>query len=339
MSGYMLSCWEALADRGHEIHVLAPQTSSESNTDFRVKPGNGVVTRVVAPEFTRNARYVGEFLEMTNADVIIVSGWWNRAYRSVAMKSSRPFIMVSDNPYRGTVQALGLRYRHARFLSKANAIGVPGERGLQLISRSGVSPDKVFQPMYGISDECAETEWMSGRNGFLFTGQLIERKGVRDLLAAYRSYREASQDPMPLVVAGLGPLEGLVKRESGIQYLGFVQPRELLEVRNKMAFLILPSHEDAWPLALVEAAYAGMGILCSIQCGSSVELVRDGWNGAKFLSGNVRDIVKAMQWAEIQIAAGAPISQRSRELAKPFTSSQWAKNWENALLNAIASVC
>lgn len=337
VSGYMMDCWKALADRGHEINVLAVQSGENSNTDFQISDHPDVKIQLASDDMIRNRDKVREFLKATEPEALIVSGWWNSAFRVVTKQSSVPFIVVADNPYRGVVQSTGLRIRHGRFLKRAHYVAVPGERGFQLITRVGIHPNRVFQPMYGISENSRPIAQIGQRNGFLFAGQLIARKGVPQLLAAYRFYREESREPMPLFVAGLGPLEDLVKQEPGVEYLGFVQPSKLSLIREKAAFLVLPSFEDAWPLALVEAAHAGMGILCSTACGSSVEVVRNGWNGIKFQAGSGRDIANAMHWAEIQCRNDVPISQRSHELAQPYGASHWAIVWEQLLVQLAES--
>ncbi len=42
-----------------------------------------------------------------------------------------------------------------------------------------------------------------------------------------------------------------------------------------------------WSLAIHEMTSAGLPILCSRQCGGSVELVQDGYNGLLFDAGDI----------------------------------------------------
>ena len=97
------------------------------------------------------------------------------------------------------------------------------------------------------------------------------------------------------------------------------------------AFL-LPSRFDPWPLALVEAAAAGLPVICTNVCGSSVEVIRSGYHGLVIPANHVQSLCQAM----IEIHNAYPElpewGHRGQQLAKPYSASEWAKRWAKLLI-------
>jgi glycosyltransferase involved in cell wall biosynthesis len=114
----------------------------------------------------------------------------------------------------------------------------------------------------------------------LFAGRLEEVKGIRPLLAAFAG---PSRSPLRLVVAGDGPLQGLVAAAAAasprIEYAGRL-PRHELDARlRRAAVLVLPSlWEENCPMIVLEARAAGAAVVCAAS-GGLPELVDDGRDG------------------------------------------------------------
>lgn len=128
---------------------------------------------------------------------------------------------------------------------------------------------------------------------FLFIGQLIERKGIAELLEAFRQIDP--QDGL-LSIAGGGPLNDEVKafcKETGHTMLGFVQPGDLPDVLAKHDVFVLPSHYDGWALVVAEAMAAGLPVISNHRVGAFADLVEDGSHGKAAVTGE--DIREAAQ--------------------------------------------
>jgi len=129
---------------------------------------------------------------------------------------------------------------------------------------------------------------------FIFVGRYAPVKGVSVLVEAYRLYRRHSPEPWPLVIAGDGPLKHLFSGVPGIQDIGFVQTNQLPGVLAEATCLVLPSILEPWGVVIQEAAAAGLGIICSDECGAGDVFVQQDVNGFIVPTGNVDALADAM---------------------------------------------
>jgi len=119
----------------------------------------------------------------------------------------------------------------------------------------------------------------------LYSGQLVKRKGVIELLNALKVLDEKE---LGLIVLGSGPLEMELKQFcldkglSNVYFEGFKQHEELARYYALADVLILPSLEEVWGLVVNEALAAGQYVLCSKYAGAGYDLITDGFNGELF---------------------------------------------------------
>ena len=99
----------------------------------------------------------------------------------------------------------------------------------------------------------------------LYAGRLSEEKGVLELIEAARG--------LPLVVAGDGPLRGLVP-----DALGFLPHDELLHRYERAAVVVCPSRREGFGVVCAEAMAHGRPVVASA-VGGLRDLVVDGETG------------------------------------------------------------
>ena len=134
---------------------------------------------------------------------------------------------------------------------------------------------------------------------FIYVGQLIERKGLYDLLESYKEFRKVNYD-WGLVIVGYGKIENRLKeivKEKNIEdvhFLGMIEQYDLPKIYTACDCLILPSTEEVWGLVVSEALYSGLKIIVGDKCGCAPDLVKEGRNGYTFESGNVEDLLQKM---------------------------------------------
>lgn len=153
---------------------------------------------------------------------------------------------------------------------------VPGYR--RVVSRS--TPIHVFP--YTTSAENRPGRRLSERPTVGFVGQLVERKGLDQLLHGLARI-PALRRPL-LEVVGSGPNEARLRdlaSRSQIEAVwhGEVRPDRVDDLRSRWWFQAVPSRYDGWGLVVAEAMAVGLPVLASRSVGAALDLIRPGFNG------------------------------------------------------------
>lgn len=161
---------------------------------------------------------------------------------------------------------------------------------------------------------------------FLFVGQMVERKGIRELLAVWnRHIQKYPQDN--LIVIGNGVLEEKLKQqyasEDSIHILGAINYDILYQYYAICDVFIMPTLEDNWCLVIPEAMACGKPVACSIYNGGHYELVQDGINGYKFDPLNSDSILKTLD--KFHHTDLSKMGVASREIESNFTPDKAAQ--------------
>lgn len=108
------------------------------------------------------------------------------------------------------------------------------------------------------------------KNVILFVGTLEPRKNLGNLLNAFDSLPEYLRKEYRLVICGpygwrCEELLGLLKkkRDSSIQYLGYVQEEDLAELYRSSKCLVYPSFYEGFGLPVLEAMASGCPVIAS----------------------------------------------------------------------------
>lgn len=337
LSGYLNACLRALVECHHvELDVTRIRPPGPRPHPYAEDLFEWLNLRTLMSGDISLAEDLFNELETFAPHVVVVSGWSSPVYRKVARMLRRnaiPVIGTADNPWRGNLRQWGgvlLARWYVRPLF--DALWVPGERAANFARRLGFRGEHLMFGLYSadrhhfatVAEQRKVFDSTTYPHRFFFAGRLVPEKGIQDLVNAYRVYRTKTPTPWELWVAGVGPFEYLLVDEPGIRMLGFVQPYAYLEILQQVGAFVLPSHYDPWPLVIHEMASAGIPIICSRQCGSSVELVQDGLNGFIFEAGDVPALVNLLE----QVASGSvdlvTMGQRSAELSVRYSPEQWA---------------
>jgi glycosyltransferase involved in cell wall biosynthesis len=153
--------------------------------------------------------------------------------------------------------------RALRFvLNRARFVIVLGEAWRDLVvTRIGVAPEKVRVIVNGVPGPVSVPRAEPSRGGpvrIVFLGQLGERKGVPDLLAALQSPRLLSRS-WTATLAGDGPVEEFrtAVAKAGLQdrvtLPGWVDRDTASNLLHQSDIFVLPSHFEAMPIAILEA--------------------------------------------------------------------------------------
>lgn len=130
----------------------------------------------------------------------------------------------------------------------------------------------------------------------LYVGRISEEKGIELFCKAVENLRKKDISVEGIIVGEGEYISKLLKRYSGIKYVGWKESKEVQSLMCHARGLVFPSkwYEGA-PLTVVEAM--SMGLPCIVSdCTSAVELIQDGWNGLLFRSNDVSSLEQKISY-------------------------------------------
>lgn len=341
-----------LADRGHEVIVIAP---SQTGKHYTEKDINHIVYRTVSVPFPfyQNfrvclypGREVKKIIEDFKPDVIHIQMMLNigRAVMKHGNNLGIPIVTTNhaipenlmDNlkllaplakPINYMLEAYG-----ARFHSKADYVTLPTQSAIDMYSVD----ERISVPMKAVSNGIDLSKFKPGRpkdsifkNFHLpsdvqiitYVGRLDAEKHISVLIEAFivvHRLKEATH----LLIVGDGTdrtnLENLVKKHhlsKFVTFAGKVNDQDLLDLHQVGAVFCMPSPAELQSIATLEAMACGKPVV-AVDAGALKELCQDGING--FLV--KKDDSKAMAVSIMKIIDNNELcqkfSQKSLQIAK-----------------------
>lgn len=178
----------------------------------------------------------------------------------------------------------GIKVLWRRWLVQRNVRWISyGASSTQYLEHLGVSRGKIVEAQNCVDERLFREAvppllQLGQRPVALYVGQLIGRKGVRELLdAAARAHRAGHR--FTLLLVGDGPLRDHLKAYAaalGLESVIFHPPvayQQMPAVYRSADFLVFPTLEDVWGLVVNEALWSGIPVIASIYAGCSFELV------------------------------------------------------------------
>jgi glycosyltransferase involved in cell wall biosynthesis len=120
---------------------------------------------------------------------------------------------------------------------------------------------------------------------FLFVGQFIERKGIKELIKVAEKTRDKN---IGFIIVGDGPLKNdleMFAKNNNLQniyFTGFVQKKNIYKYYALADILVVPSKEEVWGLVVNEGLASGNYIIASDQVGSVYDIIKDNRFGKIF---------------------------------------------------------
>ncbi|OSQ53505.1 glycosyltransferase family 4 protein [Marivita geojedonensis] len=274
-------------------------------------------------------------------DVVIVSDYSSLTAQVVMRglaKQDVPMIYWGEVPGFSKRGAIGRKARQLLQtpLRRAAAIAGIGEVAVEAYEK--LFPDK---PTLNIPYFCDLEPFQQARSkatrnkqtvDVLFSGQMIERKGVDILLAAFD--RIARRRPnLRLVLLGNGPEKEryyasvLAELRDRVLFLGHKDPEDLPSVFASADIFCLPSRHDGWGVVVNEALGAGLPIVVSDAVGAGRDLVSQGVNGFITPAQDARALSKALEKLAIDPDLRCDMARASSLAAKSWGVDEGARRW------------
>jgi glycosyltransferase involved in cell wall biosynthesis len=165
----------------------------------------------------------------------------------------------------------------------------------------------------------------------LFSGQLIERKGVDLLIRAFTQ----TSDRLPelrLQILGTGPalyaLQDMIpwNLRDRVHFLGFQQPTAIPKIFAESDIFVLPSRHDGWGVVVNEALGAALPIIVSNRVGAR-DLVVNGCNGLITAADDVDSLAAALLKLGQSGALRESFGRSSAERAARWDVDEGVRRW------------
>jgi glycosyltransferase involved in cell wall biosynthesis len=228
-------------------------------------------------------------------------------------------------------------------LRKSDAVSVVSEE-MKLFCQEDLHLNRdISVSSMGIDTECSffdRTDFQD-RNGFLFVGRLVEKKGVADLLYAFQQFLVYYPKEKLTIVGDGFEMERLKKITaklevgSSVFFAGAHPVNEVAEYLNKARFFVMPSKVaadgDQEGLGLVAAESLASGCISLV---SDLPAINDVHNEPflKFSAGNVESLLSCMlRCYEQQGIAKALANEQKTKVIQKFSWDKVAVNYCNLL--------
>lgn len=353
-----------LADRGHEVIVIAPSQTGKAYTE---KDENHMVYRTVSVPFPfyQNfrvclypGREVKKIIDNYKPDIIhiqmmltigqAVMKYGNRLGIPIVTTNHAMPENLMDNlkllaplarPINYMLEAYG-----ARFHAKADYLTLPTQSAIDMYSIN----ERVSVPMKAVSNGIDLSKFQPGhahhstfdkfnlpRNKQIITyiGRVDAEKHISVLVEAFRQVRKAGHDAHLLIIGDgtdRANLESQVKKHhlsQNVTFTGKVTDTDIIDLHHVGTIFCMPSPAELQSIATLEALASGKPVV-AVDAGALKELCQDGLNG--FLV--KKDDSKAMAKSIIKILDDTELRERfikkSVEIAKTHDITTTLESFE-----------
>ena len=271
--------YEGLRARGHDVRIISSshglQRASEGDV-VRIGKGFSVPTNGSVGTITLSPRYlsqVARMLERERFDLLHFHEPFVPFLSPIVLRASRSVNIATFHAFGGWSPA----YEFGRRVMGGYAARLHGRIAVSGAARHFI--DRYFQGDYRVIPNGVDVDrfrravpvarWQDGTFNLLFVGRHEPRKGLLDLLKAYRILRKTGCNCWLLVV-GTGPQERearryvLTRRMVGVEFLGRVSDEEKAQLfRTADVFISPATGGESFGIVLLEAMAAGAPIVAS----------------------------------------------------------------------------
>ncbi len=169
-----------------------------------------------------------------------------------------------------------------------------GRKDVTVIT-NGANVENAAAKDIGTSDD-----QKGGAISILFVGTLCFRKGIRELLHAFRLLKNKYKD-LRLIMLGNNSMKKWIETfvshnhlDSAVELPGVVDSKEITKYYSRASIFALPSYSEGMPTVMFEAMANKLPIVIS-RVGGVEEVIRDGINGMLVNPGSVQDLYDKLE--------------------------------------------
>lgn len=297
------------------------------------------------------------YVRKTNPDLIISDGFFQWTYAALANNSiwRTPHLMCYERTLHTERNASFLRtFARKAATNYISGICCNGMQTKQYLMHLGFPENWLFSG--NMAPDCKdlqkgvslleEKDLSDLRNKYdikgqvyLYAGQLIPRKGIIELLTAWKKFSEKNHAPCLLLIGG-GEEEkktiDLIQSEKieRVKIIGNVDYSDMAKYYALADIFIIATLEDNWSLVVPEAMSCSLPIICSKYNGCWPELVTNE-NGWVFDPLDLGDFVDTLHETWEKRGNWKEMGQQSLKIVQDFSPEKIAQNIYSACQKVI----
>lgn len=255
---------------------------------------------------------------LQNYDIFFVGGY---GYPSVIMAIAalkllrKPWVMIIDgiSPLNLKKSNLTVDLIKKYFINGAKAYFANGTVSFEYLRNYNVPAEKIFNQYMTVDvDYYIQKESISSKvrneirnelgisdssTVIMYSGRLVEKKGIQDLINATRKLLKDNLDIFTLIV-GEGDFKEELKIKSeditsNLHFSGHINPDQLYKYYYASDIFILPTYDDPWGLVVNEAISCGLPVIVTNAAGCSLDLVKN--NGIVIKKRDLTELTSAIE--------------------------------------------
>lgn len=273
-----------------------------------------------------------------NADIIISDGFFQWTYAALLKSRKRKVCVFYERTVHTERGCSKWRYKYRQWVGKyVDGFIINGQLTREYLEQMGFGhTPKVEGCMVADSDNlmrdvenCSNEEkmaikrdlYISGKGLiFLCVGQIVERKGIKELLQAWMLHIEKFPEDH-LIIIGEGILRKNLMQQyadvSSVHMIGQIDYDLIHKFYAIADVFIMPTLEDNWSLVVPEAMACGLPVATTIYNGCHVELLKNGENGYIFDSLKQDEMLKCL--SDFHDADLKRMSMESKKVISNYT--------------------
>jgi glycosyltransferase involved in cell wall biosynthesis len=199
-----------------------------------------------------------------------------------------------------------------------------------------------FSDLERFSTDSASRAAATSEPVFLFSGSLITRKGIDLLARAFvRLLREGYRARLKII--GEGELRGSLERtlervSSSVEFMGFVDWKNLPSHYAASHVLCVPSRYDGWGLVVPEGLASGLPVIATDRMGAALEFIESGKNGWLIPADDEEAVFNAMREATLlSVSALTMLGRHAQESISDHSLQQGAIRFKQYSSETVAN--
>lgn len=284
--------------------------------------------------------WVDAAMDLARSQAVLLGGWDSPAYFQLlaqARATGRATVGFYESTLASQSRADGPTARaRSWYFRSLDRVVVPGSAARDAVLAMGVDPHRILTGFNAVDSarfrDAPEAAPHAGHR-FLYVGQLIDRKNLEAVLAAFEQIAEPADS---LTLIGRGDKRAALSRQTEklgiaqqVKFIDYVPNAELSAYMAEHDTLVLASKVEVWGLVVNEALASGMQAVITKNCGVAPSVA--GMAGVYLAAPDGGDLAAAMHRARDEFTG-----RISNPEILQYTPERFAKVFARAFTEAIA---